>query len=658
MSFSLGVIGRARKAFFVSAACFALLMVTVPSALAVPANPNPFQEVQPDGTLVSLRVRGDEHFNWTEDMAGYTVIRAKGWYEYARVNPQGRLVPTGLKVGLNNPKANGLSPGLLPSAAQRAQSVKTSTSSSSLSSAQSTVPSGSVKNLVVLIQFSNHVGRALPSSSDIDVLFNAPGGDPVLAPTGSVRDVYLQNSYGQMELNSDVSSWITVSGTEQYYADGVSGDSGLLWEALREALDILDSSVDFSQYDANHDGYIDSIAFIHSGYGAEWGGTDADGTAQADRLWSHRWAIQDPVWTSNEGVWVSDYHISPGLWNTRGSAIGRIGVIAHETGHFFGLPDLYDTDGGGHGIGSFGLMANSWGFDGSQLCPPHFSPWSKVQLGWTDPVNISMSGVYSIGQSETNNEYFVISAGYASNEYLMIENRQNAGFDCSLSNGGLAIWHIDDEAGFNTEGYPHGPWPKNGKHYRIALAQADGLFDLETGRNRGSHYDLHRASAVDAMVPGPDGHPNTDGYQSGVIVNTGHTISHISESGPVMTFCLNGCASDGGGGDPEPGGGYEAPSNLAASVSTSGKGKNAIRNISLSWSDNSNGADNEDTFVIERCLESGKGKNKTCNFSQRATVGQDVTSYSESPGSGTFKYRVKARRGSNDDTGYSNEVKI
>jgi M6 family metalloprotease-like protein len=654
MSFGQGVFGRARKAFLISTACFAILMVSVPSVFAVSANPNSFREVQPDGTVVTLRVNGDEHFNWTEDTAGYTVVHNRGWYKYARLNPQGRLVPTGLKVGLSNPRAYGLKKGILPSAAHRAASSKGSSGSSGSSGAQGVAPSGSIRNLVVLIQFSNHVGRALPSSSDIDVLFNAPGGDPQLAPTGSVRDVYLQNSYGQMELNSDISSWITVSGSEQYYANGQSGDS-TLWEALREALDMLDQTVDFSQYDTNNDGYIDSIAFLHSGYGAEWGKTDADGMASADRIWSHRWSIQNPVWSSNEGVQVSNYHISPALWGTAGSNIGRIGVIAHETGHFFGLPDLYDTDGGGSGIGSYGLMANSWDFDGSQWCPPHLSPWSKLQLGWISPVTISQSGEYSIGRSETNNEYFIITDGYSSDEYLMIENRQNAGFDCSMPQGGLVIWHIDDEAGLNTEGYPGGRWPKDGKHYRVALAQADGNFQLEKGQNRGDSGDVHHAAGVDAIAPGPDGHPNTDGYQKGRITNTGHTISNISAAGSTMTFCLNGC---GGGGDPEPGGSYDAPSNMAASAAISGKGKTATKNVSLSWTDNSNGANNEDMFIIERCLEGGNGRIKVCNFSEHASPGQDETSFSESPGSGTYKYRVKARRGTGDDTAYSNEVTI
>jgi hypothetical protein len=278
-------------------------------------------------------------------------------------------------------------------------------------------------------------------------------------------------------------------------------------------------------------------------------------------------------------------------------------------------------------------------------------------LGWINPVDISGPGTYSITQSATDNDYYKISSEYSSNEYLLIENRQNAEFDCTLPQGGLVIWHIDDEAGFDTEGYPGGRWPKDGNHYRVAVAQADGNFNLEKGNNRGDAGDVHHGAGVDAMAPGPDGHPNTDGYQKGRITETGHTISDVSVSGQVMTFCLNGCGdSNSGGGDP--GSGFLAPENLSATVTSSGKGRNSIKTVMLTWDDNSNGVDNEDQFVIERCQELGKRKSKTCIFNVVATVGQDVNSFTDQPGSGVFKYRVMAQRGAGDNTEFSNEVKI
>lgn len=618
----------------VISAIFNVLLLASSSSFAMPAAPFPFIDQQPDGMQVTLHTRGDEHFNWLEDSNGYTVIKNQGWLEYAERGASGHLNPNGLIVGRDNPRAHGLQKRILPSAAIRAQSARringVSTGDGVTSGPEAAAPVGNVKNLVVMVRFSDHVGRTLPSVADVDVLFNAVGGHATLAPTGSIKDVYFENSYGQMTLNSfvnpGVGDWITVSGTEAYYANGNSGDS-TLWQALREALDTLDSYINFDDYDLDNDGRIDSIAFIHSGYGAEWGGTDAYGTSSANRIWSHRWAIQ-PQWTSDEGVGVFDYHISPGVWGTSGSNIGRIGVIAHETGHFFGLPDLYDTDSAGSGIGSWGLMANSWDFNGTQLCPPHFSPWSKVDLGWSSPTVISQPGQYNINQAETNAEIYRIDAGFSSGEYLLIENRQNAGFDCTIPQGGLAIWHIDDTTGYNTEGYPgQGGWPGNGNHYRVAILQADGQYNLEKGNNRGDSNDLHHAAGVDAIGQGPGNHPNTDTYKNGSINQTGIIISDISASGSSMTFCYNGCGSA-----------LPAPSGLSATAQSS-------NNILLNWNDNSS---TEDGFNIER---SSNGS----NWSALITVAANTSSYNNgglSPDS-TWYYRVRAYEAT-DTSAWSN----
>lgn len=619
-----------------------LMMGISSNALAIQANPNSIVENQPDGSTIEIRVRGDEHFNWNEDKDGYTIVLNKGWYKYAQLDQNGRLQPTKHIVGKSNPQALSLTKRILPPRKIRERYSKNLTSSNQQ---RVTVATGQVKNLVVMLRFADHAQRTLPSVTDIDVLFNKAGGDPSLAPTGSIRDVYLQNSYGQMDLTSTVQAWVTLSQSESYYANGSSGDS-TLWQGLSEALSQLDTALDFSDFDANNDGVIDAITFLHSGYGAEWGGTSDDGARQADRIWSHRWAMQSSAWTSEEGVKVDDYHISPALWGTGGNEIGRIGVIAHETGHFFGLPDLYDTNGGGQGIGSYGLMANSWDFEGTQYCPPHLSPWSKVKLGWYQPHEIGASGEYSLRMSEQYPDVYKITQGFPQGEYLLVENRQNAGFDCTLPQGGLAIWHIDESTGHNTEGYPgQRRWPENGNHYQVALLQADGSYDMEKGQNRGDALDVYHSGGNRILPIGPGVYPNSDTYKGGIIAQTGNRIDNVSGSGNTMTFCINGCST---------GANLASPSNLVATVTNIGKGKNTRKQVNLSWQDN---ADNEQLFVIERCEETGRGGNKVCVFSPLETVPADITVLQDETDKGTYKYRIKAvnAQGSSD---YSNEVKI
>ena len=85
--------------------------------------------------------------------------------------------------------------------------------------------SGTLKNLVVLLYFNDHAyqNRSVPSQADIEILMNADEPDPILCPTGSLKGVYREISYGQLTIESTVTPWIVLSHSEAWYADNSSG---------------------------------------------------------------------------------------------------------------------------------------------------------------------------------------------------------------------------------------------------------------------------------------------------------------------------------------------------------------------------------------------------------------------------------------------------
>lgn len=527
---------------------------------SVTASPFMFQERNPDGTMTPpLRINGNPVYHYMSDEYGYPVMMDSScFYVYARPEvSNATLTPSTMRVSNDvDPGREGFQKGMpqmngtMCSGTFMCDSNNTTrrlgiTTTESDDGRQ--LIASTIRNLVIMVRFADHARRTLPTSEEVDILFNRPGGHPRIAKSGSVRDVYLSNSYQQLDLRSKAYGWVTLPKTEAYYAGGKSGLADVYLEAVRDALDLLqrDYNVDFGSFDADNDGFVDTVTLFHSGYAAEWGSTDANGKSMYDRIWSHKWGI--PTWESKSGVKVVTYCTVPALWGTGGSSIGRIGVIAHELGHTLGLPDLYGGN-GGYGIGSYGMMANSWGFEGSQLYPPMFSPWSKIRLGWLTADTITTSGRYSLEPSATHQATYRINLGPS--EYLLIENRQPLEFDANITQGGLCIWHIDEEAEYYNAGYPGDQgWPNNGKHYRVALLQADGDYNLERGDNRGDGFDVFHPSGVDFLGPSRSGgfgpFPNTDAYQGGNIRRSGISIYDIRQTGALMHFSVTIPGSNG-----------------------------------------------------------------------------------------------------------------
>ncbi|EEC50348.1 predicted protein [Phaeodactylum tricornutum CCAP 1055/1] len=562
------------KFSFHSEALFALLVVTtikIDNVSGTLASPFPFEELNADGSPTGeMYVFGGPGNSWLEDKNGFTICPVvthpdkipqqlsnedsvgnadpETTFYYCGKDKNGDVVPRmDLQVGRESPQASGLKPNVGKNENQIEEECgafcEVDDSGRRLGEFRGSHRKlqGTLKNLVVLMRFSDHSSRNfLPTVAEVDDLMNAES-PTASCPTGSVKQVFLENSNGRLILDSTVYQWVTLDPvyTETYCANDKSGLDVRIHECIANALDKVEAGgLDFRDFDQDNDGLIDAITFLHSGYGAEWNGA-------SNRIWSHKWSLftiedgGEAGWTSSVGVSVFNYHINPSLWGSTGTSIGRIGVIAHETGHFLGLPDLYDIDGGGKGLNSWSLMANSWGFDSSQLYPPLLDPWCKIQLGWVTPTVLTeTSRNIEIKPSYTDDDYYIIQRGFPEDEFLLIEYRRRVGYDSLIPEEGLLIYHIDDTASFDQEGFPgQTGWPENGNHYRVALLQADGEYDLEQFLDSDAG-DVFRGGrdGASSLGPGPDIYPNTDSYQSGSVTKTGILIENISLAGDTVTF--------------------------------------------------------------------------------------------------------------------------
>jgi len=416
--------------------------------------------------------------------------------------------------------------------------------------------------LVVLVQWQNHDinTRALIPSEHIDLFWNAEGTDAALYPSGSIRDYVRQNSYGNLEITAHVQDWQMTNGTEQYYADGRNGyDQSNAQPELRQAfyyvLDQMEEAgFPWEQFDTDGDLEIDSILFMHSGYDAADGGVDCQNPSAtvSNRIWSHamsNWR-EDP-WTSKRtGIQLGGYAIASVFRGHCDAKIVRLGIVAHEYFHTIGLPDLYDRDGGGGsgvgGLGGYDVMSNPAGPGHRPKWPGMLSPWSKLELEWIRPIEISESGTYVARPSENVADIYIIRRGYEDDEYLMIENRQPIGYDSRMRGGGILVYHIDATDNIRSNrpsGFPgQWGWPGNDRHYPVALLQADGKYEIEKGLRDHEPGDFFHGQNV--LGPGngesvatDDGvYPNTDSYVDGIIRPTGLVIDHFQEMGEAGTW--------------------------------------------------------------------------------------------------------------------------
>lgn len=397
-----------------------MLLVVAVSATAIPARREGFVRVGSDGTEKIVFQHGDEHFHYITDAEGQ-------WLDEETLAP------------LTAEEANALrQEGEARRAARRVQRQKMI----------GTTPNIAPRGLLIMVNFQD---KAFVTPYDtIDHMLNGENftrsytknGNTITA-SGSARQYFYDQSYGQYNPQFDVVGPYTVSHNYAYYG---KNDDANVGEMIKEACELADQDgVDFTLYDNNEDGKVDFVYVLYA-----WEG-QADG-GPANTVWPHNYDLGYMEYCQVDGKRVRNYACSNELQHASQIYDG-IGTFCHEFSHVMGLPDLYETNQtplGNHTLYDWDILDyGPYSNDGNT--PPAYSAYERFFCGWItprvlkDPENVTLHLLNESGEAlllcegDTHN---LVGYDPTPQTFYLLEARTQEGWDRYLPGRGMLITKI------------------------------------------------------------------------------------------------------------------------------------------------------------------------------------------------------------------------
>ena len=474
--------------------------LTAGNCFAVPARPIPQEIVQPDGSKVTLTLRGDENFHYFQTTDGYIVEEMPdGWYRIvgndgnATALPalnvasrdgsyQAQLAGVNAEVAFDNMHAK------VEKMSKRTPYARSRTYPSRMGMQKATTytakwdnsdghflrafpAEGTQKVLIILVAFKD---KAWSFTSDphteMQNMLEQPGYNKFNC-TGSAYDYFVESSRGVFTPSFDVYGPVTLPNNMSYYgANDYSGNDQHPELMVKHACDALDSQINFKDYDRDGDGLVDNIYIFYAGYGENDGGG-------SNTIWPHSWDVRAAGGNySYDGVRIGHYACSNEL--DRSNNMTAIGTFCHEFSHVLGLPDLYATSyTSAHTPGEYSLM-DYGSYNNNGRTPPVYSGYERYALEWQAPYILNKDEDITLKPLSDGGEFCKMTIKSSRpTEYFLFENRQAIGNDKTLPGHGLLVWHID---------YQASKWNNN----TVNNTPSDQCVDIVEADNSASDYDM------------------------------------------------------------------------------------------------------------------------------------------------------------------------
>lgn len=462
------------------------VMLTVGTALAMPAKQGKKVLTLADGTQVTATLVGDEFMNWWESADGMKYV----------ANEDGKYVAANIEV--MKAAAEQRRAPISEARAKRIQAVQASKNAETLAGplrselgSDHITYEGKKKGIIILVDFSNQKFQDGHGNEYYNRVANERNLKHEDGYIGSVSDWFLAQSNGKFELDFDVKGPYHLKHTVSYYGkNGADGRTDTyVGRMIKDACDFaVEDGVNFNDYDWDGDGYADQVFVLYAGLGENAGGT-------SETVWPHEYKVRytsigKPLSYTADGKGKVDTYACANekelVLNENGQftseqKLSGIGTICHEFSHCLGYPDMYDVAmngqaGSNYGMGFFDVMC-SGSYNGDGFIPCNYTGYERMYAGWTEPIVLEEpTTVTSMKSASDYGRPFVVYNDKNHKEYYVLENRQLQGWDAAIYANGLMITHVDYDATV---------WSNNAvnssasDHQRCTIFHADND-DLET----------------------------------------------------------------------------------------------------------------------------------------------------------------------------------